>query len=129
MGDLVGLDTAQKVIKGIAENCPNDEQKEAFAMPAYLNFMLENKFLGNKTRKGFYERTKQKDAAGRRVKLGLNLKTLEYAPTQRVKAPVLDAVKQVESLKGKVRTFFNDKYADDKGACLLYTSPSPRDRG
>jgi 3-hydroxyacyl-CoA dehydrogenase len=122
LGDLVGLDTAEKVIKGIAENCPNDEQVEAFSMPEYLNFMLENKFLGNKTKKGFYERTKDKDASGRRIKLGLNLKTLEYAPTQRVKSPVLDATRQADSLRGKVRTFFNDKYADDKGAQLVKRS-------
>lgn len=122
LGDLVGLDTAQKVIKGIAENRPNDEQIEAFSMPEYLNFMLENKFLGNKTKKGFYERTREKDASGRPIKLGLNLKTLEYAPTQRVKSPVLDAAKQADSLKGKVRTFFNDKYADDKGAQLVKRS-------
>jgi 3-hydroxyacyl-CoA dehydrogenase len=122
LGDLVGLDTAEKVIKGIVDNCPNDEQAAAFEMPAYLNFMLENKFLGNKTRKGFYERTKEKDASGRKIKLGLNLKTLEYTPTQRVKLPVLDAVKQVDSLKGKIRTFCSDKFKDDAGAQLVKRS-------
>ncbi|BDS09995.1 3-hydroxyacyl-CoA dehydrogenase/enoyl-CoA hydratase family protein [Aureispira anguillae] len=122
LGDLVGLDTAEKVIKGIVNNCPNDEQASAFKMPAYLNFMLENKFLGNKTKKGFYERTKEKDASGRKIKLGLNLKTLEYAPTQRVKMPVLDAVKQVDTLRGKVRTFCNEKYSADPGAQLVKRS-------
>lgn len=122
LGDLVGLDTAEKVIKGIVENCPNDEQAGAFTMPAYLDFMLKNKFLGNKTRKGFYERTKQKDASGRKIKLGLNLKTLEYAPTQRVKLAVLDATKQVDSLKGKVRTFCSDKFKDDAAAQLVKRS-------
>ena len=51
LGDLVGLDTAEKVIKGIVENCPDDEQAGAFTMPKYLSFLLENKFLGNKTKK------------------------------------------------------------------------------
>ena len=122
LGDLVGLDTAEKVIKGIVENCPDDEQAAAFSMPKYLSFMLENKFLGNKTKKGFYERTKQKDASGRRIKLGLNLSTLEYHPTQRVKLDSLSAAKQVDSLKAKVRTFCNDKYADCKGAQLVKRS-------
>ena len=36
LGDLVGLDTAEKVIKGIVENCPDDEQAAAFSMPKYL---------------------------------------------------------------------------------------------
>ena len=122
LADLVGLDTADKVIRGIVDNCPNDEQASAFTMPKYLSFMLENKFLGNKTKKGFYERTKEKDASGRKIKLGLNLQTLEYTPTQRVKMPVLDAAKQVDSLKAKVRTFCNEKYKDDKGAQLVSRS-------
>lgn len=122
LADLVGLDTAEKVIKGIVENAPDDEQAGAFTMPKYLNFLLENKFLGNKTRKGFYERTRQKDETGRPIKLGLNLQTLEYAPTTRPKSDVLDAVKQVDGLAGKVRTFFKEKYAEDKGAQLVKKS-------
>jgi len=122
LGDLVGLDTAEKVIKGIVENCPDDEQASAFVMPKYLAFLLENKFLGNKTKKGFYERTKEKDASGRRIKLGLNLKTLEYVPTQRVSLPSISAAKQVDSLRAKVRTFCNEKYKDDKGAQLVSRS-------
>jgi 3-hydroxyacyl-CoA dehydrogenase len=122
LGDLVGLDTAEKVIKGIVENAPDDEQAGAFTMPKYLSFLLENKFLGNKTRKGFYERTKKKDENGRKIKLALNLKTLEYAPTTRPKSDVLSAVKQLESLDGKIRTFFQDKYAADKGAQLIRKS-------
>jgi 3-hydroxyacyl-CoA dehydrogenase len=122
LADLVGLDTAEKVIMGIMENCPDDEQAGAFSMPKYLGFMLENKFLGNKTKKGFYERTKEKDASGRRIKLGLNLRTLEYAPTQRVSSPSLKAAKQVDSLGAKVRTFCNEKYSEDKGAQLIKRS-------
>ncbi len=122
LADLVGLDTAEKVIKGIVENAPDDEQAGAFTMPKYLNFLLENKFLGNKTRKGFYERTRKKDENGRSIKLGLNLQTLEYAPTTRPKSAVLDAVKQVDGLAGKVRTFFKEKYAEDKGAQLVKKS-------
>lgn len=122
LGDLVGLDTAEKVIKGIVQNCPEDEQAAAFTMPKYLSFLIENKFLGNKTKKGFYERTKQKDENGRKIKLALNLKTLEYTPTQRVSLPILKAVKQVDSLKAKVRTFFNDKYQDDPAAQLVKRS-------
>lgn len=124
LGDLVGLDTAGKVTKTIIDNCPNDEQVGAFVMPKYLDFLLTNKFLGNKTKKGFYERTRQKDENGRNIKLGLNLSTLEYEPTQRVSIPSLDAAKQVDDLAGKVRTFFNDKYAEEKGAQLVRKSLS-----
>ncbi|MCH2042694.1 MAG: 3-hydroxyacyl-CoA dehydrogenase/enoyl-CoA hydratase family protein [Saprospiraceae bacterium] len=124
LGDLVGLDTAEKVIKGIVNNCPDDEQAGAFTMPKYLSFLLENKFLGNKTKKGFYYRGK--DENGKRVKYALNLQTLEYAPAQRPSFPSLDAAKQSEDLKGKIRTFFSQKDGayryDDAGAQLIRES-------
>lgn len=121
LADLVGLDTADKVIKGIVENCPNDEQASAFYTPKYMEFLLSNKFFGNKTKKGFYEKTKQKDANGKDIKLALNLQTLEYAPTQKVKFASLEAANQSEDLRGKIRTFFNAKY-DDAGAQLIRKS-------
>ncbi|WCL80204.1 3-hydroxyacyl-CoA dehydrogenase/enoyl-CoA hydratase family protein [Saprospira sp. CCB-QB6] len=122
LADLVGLDTAEKVIKGIKDNCPTDEQAAAFEVPAYLQFLLENKFFGNKTKKGFYERTRQKDENGRNIKLALNLATQEYAPAQRVKTALLGDLKNVSGLAGKVKTFFKDKYQEDKGAELVRRS-------
>ena len=51
--DLVGLDTSVKVTKGVVENCPDDEYvavvKEA-GNPTFIDFLLENKFLGDKTK-------------------------------------------------------------------------------
>lgn len=122
LSDLVGLDTADKVIKGIKDNCPNDEQASTFYTPKYLEFLLENKFYGDKTKKGFYQRTKEKDAKGKTIKLALNLNNLEYAPVNKSKSSVLEANKQADSLSGKVRTFFNEKFNEDKGAQLIRRS-------
>ena len=119
LGDLVGHDTAAKVIMGIKENCPNDEQAGAFEIPKYLQFMLDNKFLGNKTKKGFYEKTREKDDKGRPVILALDLETLEYKPTQRVSLPSLDSAKQIDDLPNRVRAVFN---AEDKGGELIQRS-------
>ena len=47
--DVVGIDTLVKVAKGVADNCPNDEAKEIFNIPAWLNKMVENSWLGDKT--------------------------------------------------------------------------------
>lgn len=119
LGDLVGLDTAEKVTKGIVANCPNDEQAGSFAMPKYMDFLLENKFFGNKTNKGFYERTNRKDDKGKTITLALNLKTLEYEVPQKTSYPSMEQAKQVEDLGGKIRTFFKH---DDKGAQLIKKS-------
>ena len=65
------------------DNCPNDEQIGAFVIPKYLQFLIDNKFLGNKTGQGFYKKTAEKDAKGRPVVLSLNLDTLEYGVSQK----------------------------------------------
>ncbi|MBK8554692.1 MAG: 3-hydroxyacyl-CoA dehydrogenase/enoyl-CoA hydratase family protein [Lewinellaceae bacterium] len=119
LGDLVGMDTAVHVINGLRENCPKDEQIASFEIPPFLKFMIDNKFLGNKTRKGFYEKTAEKDAKGRPVVLALNLKTLEYGPSQKEKLPILDTLKQIDELPRRMKAIFK---GDDKGAELLQRS-------
>ncbi len=119
LGDLVGHDTAAKVIQGIKDNCPNDEQASTFEIPKYFQFLLDNKFLGNKTGKGFYERTNQKDEKGRRIINALNLETLEYAPSQRPNLPSLAAAKNIDSLPKRIQSFF---VAKDKGGELVRKS-------
>src|ERR1043165_5272800 len=56
--DLVGIDTLVKVAKGVYENCPQDEQREAFQIPSWLNKVVENNWLGDKTGQGFFKETK-----------------------------------------------------------------------
>ena len=53
LSDLVGNDTGTKVMMGIKDSCPDDEQADTFIIPAYVDFLLENKFFGNKTKKGY----------------------------------------------------------------------------
>ena len=116
LGDLVGMDTAVHVLNGMRENCPNDEQIGAFVIPKYLQFLIDNKFLGNKTGQGFYKKTAEKDAKGRPVVLALNLDTLEYSVSQKEKLPILETLKQIEELPRRIRAVFK---GDDKGAQLL----------
>ena len=117
LGDLVGLDTASKVIQGIRENCPTDEQAAAFEIPKYQQFLLDNQFLGNKSGQGFYK--KVKDENGKKQILALNLKTLEYEPSQKPDIPSLKAVKNIDSLPKKIQYMFN---TDDKGGELIRKS-------
>ncbi|MCC6411654.1 MAG: 3-hydroxyacyl-CoA dehydrogenase/enoyl-CoA hydratase family protein [Saprospiraceae bacterium] len=119
LADLVGMDTAVHVINGMRENCPNDEQIGAFDVPKYLKFLIDNKFYGNKSGKGFYQKTAEKDAKGRPVVLALNLETLEYGVSQKEKLPVLDTLKQIDELPQRIRAVFK---STDKGAELLQRS-------
>ena len=119
LGDLVGLDTANHVVSGLRENCPDDEQRNTFEPLPFMQFLAENKFLGNKTGQGFYKKTAERDAKGRPVVLALDLKSLEYKPSQKEKLPVLDTLKQIEELPRRIKAIFK---ADDKGAQLLQRS-------
>lgn len=116
LGDLVGHDTAVNVIKGLKNNCPNDEQNHIFQIPNYLQFLIDNKFLGNKSGKGFYQKTKEKDANGKPISLALNLQTLEYEPAKKSKLASLEMSKQVEELPNRLRALFKH---DDKGGQLI----------
>ena len=71
--DVVGIDTLVKVAKGVHDNCPNDEAKESFIIPGWLNKMVENNWLGDKTGQGFFKKTK--GSGGEKEILTLNLKT------------------------------------------------------
>ena len=78
LGDLVGLDTAAKVTKGIIDHCPEDEQAQKLKLPHFFEHLLENKNYGNKSGQGFYQATKERDDKGKRIIRSLNLKTLKY---------------------------------------------------
>ncbi len=119
LGDLVGHDTSAKVVGTIMDRCKDDEQVGAFEFPKYTKFLEENKFFGDKSGQGFYKKTNEKDEKGRKIILALDLNKLEYRPKQKVSFPSLDAVKQIDSLSGRIRTFFKH---DDKAATLVQRS-------
>ncbi|HZH65189.1 MAG TPA: 3-hydroxyacyl-CoA dehydrogenase family protein, partial [Flavisolibacter sp.] len=56
--DVVGIDTLVKVAKGVAENCPGDEAKETFSIPSWLDKIVANNWLGDKTGQGFFKKVK-----------------------------------------------------------------------
>ena len=105
--DLVGLDTLIHVANGVYENCPNDEMRGNFKLPDFINKMSENKWLGDKTKQGFYK--KSKDEKGKRIIEALNLKTLEYAPKQRAKFATIAAAKQEDDLLKRLKILVKGK--------------------
>jgi 3-hydroxyacyl-CoA dehydrogenase len=114
-GDVVGLDTLVHVAKALPENVPNDEMKDIFKMPAFLEKMIENKWLGDKTGQGFYKKQKapftaSPEARGDEKKadiLTLNLKTMEYGPKQKAKFATLEAAKPIDDLQQRLKVLYN----------------------
>lgn len=100
-GDVVGLDTLVKVAKGVADNCPDDEAKDQFAIPAWLEKMIANNWLGDKTGQGFFKKTK--GAGGEKEILTLNLDTMEYGPRVKPKFATLETAKPVDDLYTRLK--------------------------
>ncbi len=106
--DVVGLDTLVHVANGVRENCPNDEENSSFELPSYVSKMVENNWLGSKTKQGFYKKTK---VDGKKAILSLDLKTLEYRAKAKANFPILAQTKTVDDLKDRTKMLF---YAKDK---------------
>lgn len=116
--DLVGLDTGDKVSKFVIENA-DDEYNRALkgkAIPPYLQYLLDNKFLGNKTKKGFYERTRALDENGKRIIKALNLKTLEYEPAIKPRLASIGAARKIELIDKRLQNLIS---GEERGNLFL----------
>lgn len=100
--DVVGLDTLVHVANGLYENCPNDEAHELFKLPDFINHMMENKWLGSKTKQGFYKKV-DKDI------LSLDLNTLEYRPQQKASFQTLELTKTIDKVVDRFKVLVNGK--------------------
>ncbi|MEY3052689.1 MAG: hypothetical protein RLY31_2474 [Bacteroidota bacterium] len=119
LGDLVGHDIAANVIRGIRRHCPEDEQAAAFEIPPYMDFLLQQGYLGDKRGKGFYERTGRRDEKGKPVMLALNLDTLTYEQQAAPALPGLSAARQADRLDQRIRLLFD---SPDSGGQLVRRS-------
>ncbi|MGZ4789499.1 MAG: 3-hydroxyacyl-CoA dehydrogenase family protein, partial [Terriglobales bacterium] len=82
--DLVGLDILGHVVGNMTTNV-HDERSD-LRLPEFFNQMLQKKWLGDKSKGGFYN--KSKGANGKEdERLALDWKTLEYHPRQKPKFP------------------------------------------
>ena len=105
--DVVGLDTLVHVANGLVANLPDDEAKDFFKLASYVKTMNDNKWYGDKTGQGFYK--KVKSPTGKSEILALDLKTLEYKPSQKVKFATLELTKPIENLKDRLKVLISGK--------------------
>jgi 3-hydroxyacyl-CoA dehydrogenase len=98
--DIVGLDVLAHVVRNIYESVPDDESREMYRLPAFVQEMLKRGWLGEKTGGGFYKRVK-KD--GESEILTLDLRTMEYRARQKAKFASIEAGKQVDDTRERLR--------------------------
>lgn len=111
--DLVGLDTGYHVMKNLYAAVPDDEARETFIPLPFMDKMMELKWLGNKTKQGFYKKTK--DAKGKQVKLVLDYEKMEYVPAGKPKFDSISEAKKKadDGPEATIRAVF---YGNDKAA-------------
>ncbi len=112
--DVVGIDTLAKVAQGVAQNAPEDEAKALFQIPSWLQNLIDTNRLGDKTGIGFFK--KEKDAEGKSEIYTLDLKTGEYKPKSKPKFASIEAGKQMEDLKPRLKMLLG---AQDKAGEFL----------
>ena len=107
LSDVVGLDTTVHVAANLFENLPHDESRQNFQLPAVMPQLMEKKWLGDKTGQGFYKKTK--DENGKSVISALNLNTLDYEPSGKIKLEAIDKARKVDQLKDRFAVLLADK--------------------
>jgi 3-hydroxyacyl-CoA dehydrogenase len=100
--DVVGIDTLVKVAKGVYENCPNDEARDSFLIPGWLDKMVTNNWLGEKSGQGFFKKMPPSPKGEKEI-YTLDLKTLEYKPRVKTKFASVDAAKAVDDSKQRLK--------------------------
>ena len=108
--DLVGLDILGHVVSNMAHA---DGQRSSLKLPDFYKQMLERKWLGDKTKGGFYKRAKSEGKEEER--LTLDWKTLEYHPVKKAKFPALDMAKNVEDPTARLRMLLGLEGGVQKG--------------
>jgi 3-hydroxyacyl-CoA dehydrogenase len=109
--DVVGLDTLAHVTRNCYDALPDDERREVFAPPEVLRKLVENKWLGSKTKQGFYKKV------GEEI-LQLDLATLTYVPQTKPRFASIGASRKIEDVDERLRVLLA---GDDRAAALART--------
>jgi 3-hydroxyacyl-CoA dehydrogenase len=109
--DLVGLDVLAHVAKNTYDLVENDEVRDSFVMPEFVNTMIEKKLLGKKTQGGFYKTDLTPE--WQKIRKVIDPTTLEYAEYEFASFPCLEAAKKAKTLSEKMQAVV---YGDDRGS-------------
>ncbi|MDR3747777.1 MAG: 3-hydroxyacyl-CoA dehydrogenase NAD-binding domain-containing protein [Acidobacteriota bacterium] len=115
--DLVGLDVLGHVVRNAMTNI--QDERSDLKLPDFFLALLERKWLGDKTKGGFYKKQKGPDGDQR---LALDWKTLEYRPQQRPKFASLEMAKTVEDLPERLKMLLAP--SKDKASVFLWSALS-----
>jgi 3-hydroxyacyl-CoA dehydrogenase len=114
--DLVGLDTLAHVGTNSYDLLPNDEERDVFKKPDFMAKLIENGWLGNKTKQGFYKKAM---VDGKREIFYYDYVEGDYKPLAKPKFASVGVVKQIDDPAQKVKMMVG---GSDKGAEFAWKS-------
>jgi 3-hydroxyacyl-CoA dehydrogenase len=114
--DLVGLDTLAHVGTNSYDALPDDEERDVFRLPDFMDTMIKQGLLGNKSGKGFYKKEK---VDGKRQISYYDYQSGDYRPLQKPKFASVQMVKQVDDPRRKIAAVVNGA---DQGAEYAWRS-------
>src|ERR1700677_216505 len=120
LGDIVGVDVLAHVATNFSAQAEKikDERAEVKLAP-FIGTMLEKKWLGDKTKQGFYKK-EGKDAEGRDLRHVLDWQTLDYKPSMRPKFPAIEMAKNVDSTHVRIAQLLHADVTKDKAAAFYW---------
>jgi len=118
--DLVGLDILGHVVGNMEKSGGQETPPHPSPLPDFYKQMLERKWLGDKTKGGFYKkgvgRAPSPANAGKEdERLALDWKTLEYRPRQKPKFPALEMAKNIEDTGARLRMLLGLEGSPQRG--------------
>ena len=113
--DIVGLDTLGHVARNTFELVVDDEQRDSFVLPEFIEKMIEKKLLGTKTGGGFYKT--ELTPEWKKIRKVIDPQTLEYAEYDPADFECLVNAQKAETLPDKIKAIL---YGDDKGAKIAW---------
>ena len=122
--DIVGLDVLMHVVKNIYETATDDESREMYKVPAFVEDMAKRKWLGDKTGQGFYKKLR---GEGEKEILTLDVNTMEYRPRQKARFASIEAGKTIEDTSDRLRALIGpvlNGQTGDKAQQFLWGSLS-----
>src|SRR5580693_1108767 len=123
--DLVGLDVLGHVVGNMIANV-HDERSD-LRLPDFFTQMVQRKWLGDKSKGGFYKRAKSPDGK-EDERLALDWKTLDYHPRQKPKFAALDIAKNIDDAGARLRMLLglegSGPQKGDKAGAFLWSSLS-----
>jgi 3-hydroxyacyl-CoA dehydrogenase len=120
--DLIGLDIMVYVGQNLYDLIPHDPQRDVLRAPELtrlVNELMSRRWLGNKTKQGFYKQSQ--DAHGQRVFLVLNPATFEYELPQNLGFEAVEAVQNLSDLGQRLTALLDPRWQADQGAQLVWS--------